>query len=72
MAGREDWSAIYSDILAELHGQLKEIRLDDDPLHTYTGRVTVGDPERKNQVITIKMTAEIEPFKKHIDGTVRL
>lgn len=72
MAGREDWSAIYSDILSELHGQMKEIRLDDDPMHMYRGRVTVGDPERAKNVIAIKMTAEVEPFKKSIDGTVKL
>jgi hypothetical protein len=72
MAGREDWSAIYSDILAELHGQMKDIRLDDDHMHLYRGRVTVGDPERAKNVITIKMTAEVEPFKKSIDGTVKL
>ena len=72
MAGREDWSAIYSDILTELHGQMKEIRLDDDPLNMYRGRVTVGDPERAKNVITIRMTAEVEPFKKSIDGAVKL
>ena len=72
MAGREDWSAIYSDILAELHGQMKDIRLDDDHMHLYRGRVTVGDPERAKNVITIKITAEVEPFKKSIDGTVKL
>lgn len=72
MAGREDWSAIYSDILSELHGQMKDIRLDDDPMHLYRGRVTAGDPERAKNVITIKMTAEVEPFKKSIDGTVKL
>lgn len=71
-AGREDWSAIYSDILSELHGQMKEITLDDDPLHTYKGRVTVGDPERDKKLVIVKMTAEVEPFKKSIDGAVML
>lgn len=72
MAGREDWSAIYSDILSELHGQLKEIALDDDPMHYYTGRVTVGDPERDRKHVTMKMTAEVEPFKKTVEGKVML
>jgi len=73
MAGREDWSAISSDILMELQGQLKRITLDDDPLHYYTGRVTVGEPERINEkTITLKMTAEVEPHKKTIEGTVML
>ena len=72
MAGREDWSAIYSDILAELHGQVKEITLDDDPTHTYTGMVQVGDPGRNRKHVTVKITAEVEPFKKSIDGKVKL
>lgn len=72
VAGRDEWPAIYSEILNDLHGKLKEIRLDDDPLHIYTGRVTVGDPERANGVITLRITAEVEPYKKTIDGRVML
>lgn len=69
MAGREDWSAIYSDILMELQGQLKQITLDDDPMHYYKGRVTVGEPERANdKTIMLKMTAEVEPFKRTYEG----
>lgn len=71
-ADRAVWSAIYSDILNELHGQLKEITLDDDPLHTYKGRVTVGDPERDGKLVYMKMTAEVEPFKKTIEGAAML
>lgn len=72
-AGREDWSAVYSDILSELHGQMKEITLDDDPMHYYKGRVTVGDPEWDNvKAVTLKMTAEVEPFKRTYEGTVML
>ena len=73
MAGREDWSAIYSDILMALHGQLKQIALDDDPRCYYTGRVTVGDSERVNEkTMTLKMTADVEPYKKTIEGEVML
>lgn len=72
MAGREEWSAIYSDILAELHGRVKELRLDDDPMHIYKGRVTVGDPEWHNECVTLPVTVEAEPFKKSIDGSVKL
>lgn len=72
MAGREEWSAIYSAILSELHGQIKEIRLDEDPLHIYTGRVTVGDPTREKETVTLKMTAEVEPFAKTVEGTVMM
>lgn len=72
-AGREEWSAVYSAILAELHGQMTEITLDDDPMHRYKGRVTVGDPEWDNvTAVTLRMTAEVEPFKKTIEGTAML
>lgn len=68
MAGRESWPAIYSEILAELHGQMKEIGLDDDPMHYYTGRVTVGNPEQGKGFIRLNMTAEVAPYKKSIEG----
>ena len=71
-ADRENWSAIYSDILNELHGQLKEIALDDDPMHYYKGRVTVGDPERDGKLVVVKMAAEVEPFKKTVEGAAML
>ena len=64
MASRENWSAIYSDILSALHGQMVKISLDDDPTHYYKGRVTVGDPERERKHVILKMTAEVEPFKR--------
>lgn len=72
MADREDWSAIYSDILSFLHGQIRSITLDDDPAHFYRGRVTVGDPEREKKHVTIKMTAEVEPFRKNAEGVAML
>lgn len=68
LAGRKEWPAIYSEILNELHGQMKEIRLDDDPQHVYKGRVTVGDPEMEYTVVTLRMVAEVEPYKKTING----
>ena len=72
VAGREDWSAIYSEILSALHGQTKKITLDDDPNCYYTGRVTVGDPDRDGKIVTLKMTAEVEPYKKTTEGTAML
>ncbi len=71
-AGREDWSAVFADILSELHGQMKTITLDDDPAHYYRGRVTVNDPERYKGIVMLKMTAEVEPFKKTYEGEVML
>ena len=72
MAGREEWSAIYSAILDAVHGKVKEIMLDDDMTHVYKGRVTVGDPVWYKECVTLPMTVEAEPFKKSIDGSVRM
>lgn len=72
MAGREEWSAIYSAFLAEVHGLAKEIRLDDDPAYVYKGRVTVGTPTWENECVTLPVTIEAEPFKKSIDGSVTM
>lgn len=72
MAGREEWSAIYSAILSELHGQVKKIQLADDVHHTYTGRVTVGEPVWENETVTLSMTAEVDPFKKDMEGKAML
>lgn len=71
-AGRAEWSAVYSAILSELHGQVKKIRLDDDSQHTYTGRVTVGDPVWENETVTLPMTAEVDPHKKTNEGKAML
>lgn len=72
MAGREEWSAIYSAILTEIHGLVKEIRLDDDQMHIYKGRVTVGTPMWENECVTLPVAVEAQPFKKSIDGSVRM
>lgn len=72
MAGREDWPAIYSDILDALHGKAVKIAFDDDPLHYYRGRVTVEAPEFNPKWIVLRMTAEAEPFKISVEGVKRL
>lgn len=68
MADREVWSAIYSEILDSVHGQTVKITLDDDPRHHYTGVVKVGTPERDKKVVSLKMVAEVSPFKKTNEG----
>ena len=72
MAGRTQWPVIYSNILSALHGKLLNIVLDEDISYTYKGRVTVGDPVWENNVVTLKMTAEVEPYKKTSGGVAKL
>lgn len=63
MAGRENWPAIYSDLMDTLHGRKVRIVFDDDPDYYYTGRVTVGKWDAGIVTAVITMTAEVEPFK---------
>lgn len=72
MAGREEWSVIYSDILAEVHGKVKRIILDDDPKNTYKGRVTVGNPTWHKECVTLSVMVECDPFKVSTDWSVKL
>ena len=65
MAGRENWPAIYSDLMDTLHGKKVQIVFDDDPDYYYTGRVTVGKWDAGIVTAVITMTAEVEPFKTH-------
>lgn len=63
MAGRENWPAIYSDLMDTLHGRKVRIIFDDDPDYFYTGRVTVGKWDAEKVTAIITMSAEVEPFK---------
>jgi predicted phage tail component-like protein len=63
MAGRENWPAIYSDLLDTLHGKKVRITFDDDPDYYYTGRVTVGKWDAEIVTAVITMSAEVEPYK---------
>ncbi len=63
MAGRENWPAIYSDLMDTLHGKKVRITFDDDPGYYYTGRVTVGKWDAEKVTAIITMSAEVEPFK---------
>lgn len=66
MAGRENWPAIYSDLMDTLHGRKVRITFDDDPDYYYTGRVMVDKWDAGKVTAVITMTAEVEPFKTEI------
>lgn len=72
MADHDTWPAIYSEILNELHGQKKKITFDDEPTYFYTGRVHVAESGRDKKAVTLKITAEVEPFKKNSEGVEML
>lgn len=62
---REDWDAVYHELLAAVHGQNIKIILDEDPSGYYEGRLIVEEPEyddeKEEQFLTISGT--LQPFK---------
>lgn len=72
MADREDWPAIYSEILEMLHGKSVDIAIDEDLKYHYTGRVTVGEPRFEYRWIVLQMSANVGPYKTSIQGVKRL
>lgn len=71
VGGRSEWPAVYSDILDEIHGQRMQIVMDDDLNYYYIGRVTVDQWESEEVTATIVITAEVEPYKREINGEGR-
>ena len=71
LAERDQWPALYSEILNYIHGRRLRIIMDDDPNFYYEGRVTVGnlDPEKKTAVL--EMEAQVEPYKRERFGEGR-
>lgn len=62
------WTALYSEIMAYLHGKWHRVILDDDPNYYYEGRLSVANwsSEKGNSTITINYM--LKPYKKHISN----
>ena len=60
------WTALYSEIMAHLHGKRHLVILDDDPFYYYTGRLALGEwrSQKGNSVITINY--RFDPFKTSV------
>lgn len=71
MDKRSQWPTTYSDILESLHGRRMDIVLDDDPDYCYTGRVAVDSLDADKRTATLRITAEVEPYKREISGDGR-
>lgn len=67
--GFRDWTILYSEIMAHLHGQKMTAVLEDDPGFYYEGRFTVNawrsDPQRS----TIVIDYDVDPYKRDSIGT---
>lgn len=64
------WSAVYSEILGYLHGQILKARLEDDPYYYYEGRFTVNQwaSESHNSKITIDY--DVAPYKYEAESSL--
>ena len=71
MGGRPAWSAVYSEVLNEIHGKKMKIIMDDDPNFFYIGRVEVDDFRSDERSATIVIVAEVEPYKRARHGEGR-
>lgn len=70
IGGRQEWPAVYSALMNEVHGRSMQIVLDNDPNFYYTGRVAVDEYGSDEASATIVVTANVEPYKRarHGDG----
>jgi len=64
--GRSLWDGTYYKLKNELHGQRKDIIIDEEPDGYYTGRLFVEEPtyDDKKGVAYFTITADLEPWKK--------
>ena len=64
-----DWTVLYSDIMAYLHGKKYNIILDDEPEYYYSGRLFVTEWNSAPGNSTITIEYNVEPFKKKVRGS---
>ena len=69
-APRKYWDEIFRDVTNALNGKLKWIVLDEDFAWFYVGRLTVGNPEYRKDKMFISITADLEPYKRSMIGTL--
>ena len=58
-----DFVSTYSVIQNDLHGQVFDIILDEDPDFHYVGRLSVGDYSTANKIPALTITGDCEPYK---------
>lgn len=69
-AEQAQWATIVENMMASLHGKKMQIVLPDDPNYYYYGRMVV-EPDYGRHVLTVKVTATVEPYKTSINGGVK-
>lgn len=57
------WMKTLADVLADIHGEMMQIILDDDPNHYFYGRVTVAEYNLDKTIGEIKVQCDCEPYR---------
>ena len=65
--GFKEWSVLYSEIMAYLHGQKLTAILEDDPNYFYEGRFSVNSWKSDQHYSTIVIDYDVGPYKKEND-----
>lgn len=68
MNGYQEWSILYSEIMAYLHGQEFVCVLEDDPAYFYHGRFSVNQWRSDKTHSIIVINYNLDPYKKEIDA----
>lgn len=69
-AAQDQWAAIVEGMMSSLHGKKMQIILPNDDAYYYYGRMVV-EPEYGRHVLTVKVTATVEPYKTAVYGGVK-
>lgn len=69
--GFRDWTALYSEIMAYLHGKTHRAILEDDPAYYYEGRFSVNAWQSGKDWSQIVIDYDVCPYKKTVvnEGT---
>ena len=67
--GFRDWTVLFSEIMAYMHGQKMKAVLEDDPAYFYEGRFAVNTWKSNKERSTIVIDYDVNPYKRDILGT---
>lgn len=67
--GFKDWSVLYSEIMAYLHGQALKAVLEDDASFYYEGRFSVNQWKSDKDFSRIVIDYNVGPYKQYVAGS---
>lgn len=67
--GFKDWSVLYSEIMAYLHGRSFKAFLEDDPGYFYEGRFSVNAWKSNKDYSQITIDYNVGPYKKDVSSS---